>query len=212
MLFVNALSLENTGYRNTTYAFNRNGELVGKYFKKHLPPLEKDVLKLDRNYTLYGGPYDNGGLFGCVGDGAVVKNVAIVNAEVKGDRKGVFAKEIRNCTLENILVDVTSVSLSNGGALGSLLSKVTLRNVVVYYPDDATATNGAFANYVDVTAENVYVISNKGTSGSTNTIAGTLVSKAGGTVCSEVGFTGFGDNWVLTGNKAIFVSTQEFLD
>ena len=51
LVFVNALSKEESGYRNTTYAYNRNGELVGKYFKKHLPPLEKEVLKLDNSYN-----------------------------------------------------------------------------------------------------------------------------------------------------------------
>ena len=50
-VFVNALSLELDGYRNTTYCYNKSGELVGKYFKRHLPPLEKDVLKLADEYT-----------------------------------------------------------------------------------------------------------------------------------------------------------------
>ena len=52
LVFVNALSKEATGYRNTTYAFSREGTLVGKYFKKHLPPLEFEVLKLDSDYTM----------------------------------------------------------------------------------------------------------------------------------------------------------------
>ena len=52
LVFVNALSKEESRYRNTTYCYNRSGELVGKYFKKHLPPLEKDVLKLDNDYNL----------------------------------------------------------------------------------------------------------------------------------------------------------------
>ena len=51
LVFVNALSEEESGYRNTTYCYNRNGELVGKYFKKHLPPLETEILKLDSDYT-----------------------------------------------------------------------------------------------------------------------------------------------------------------
>ena len=51
IVFVNALSKEEKGYRNTTYCYDRNGELVGKYFKKHLLPAEIDVLKLDREYT-----------------------------------------------------------------------------------------------------------------------------------------------------------------
>ncbi len=50
-VFVNALSLEDSGYRNTTYVFNRTGKLIGKYFKRHLPPAEAEVLKLDGSYT-----------------------------------------------------------------------------------------------------------------------------------------------------------------
>lgn len=58
MVFVNALSKETTGYRNTTYCYDRSGELKGKYFKKHLPPLELNVLKLDSGYTFeYSEPY-----------------------------------------------------------------------------------------------------------------------------------------------------------
>ena len=57
-VFVNALSKEETGYRNTTYCYNKKGELVGKYFKKHLPPLEMEVLKLDSDYTFeFSKPY-----------------------------------------------------------------------------------------------------------------------------------------------------------
>ena len=58
ILFVNALSKEEKGYRNTTFCYDRNGVLVGKYFKKHLPPTEVDVLKLDREYIMeYSEPY-----------------------------------------------------------------------------------------------------------------------------------------------------------
>lgn len=51
LLFVNALSKEETGYRNTTYVYNREGAIIGKYFKKHLPPSELETLKLDSEYT-----------------------------------------------------------------------------------------------------------------------------------------------------------------
>ena len=58
LVFVNALSEEIGGYRNTTYVYNRKGELQGKYFKKHLPPLELEVLKLDSDYTFeFSEPY-----------------------------------------------------------------------------------------------------------------------------------------------------------
>lgn len=51
MVFVNARSKNEKGYRNTTYAFNRNGEIAGKYFKEHLVPSEVSVMKLDSDYT-----------------------------------------------------------------------------------------------------------------------------------------------------------------
>lgn len=56
MVFVNGLSQEETGWRNTTYVFDRQGNLAGKYFKKHLPPLEKEVLGLDDSYTFSDEP------------------------------------------------------------------------------------------------------------------------------------------------------------
>ncbi len=56
MVFVNALSLEEEGYRNTTYCYDREGNLAGKYFKKHLPPSEKYDLKLDESYTFGSEP------------------------------------------------------------------------------------------------------------------------------------------------------------
>jgi glycerophosphoryl diester phosphodiesterase/predicted amidohydrolase len=58
VVFVNALFETNGNYRNTTYAINRSGEIVGKYFKKHLPPLELNTLQLDSAYTFeYSEPY-----------------------------------------------------------------------------------------------------------------------------------------------------------
>ncbi len=58
LVFVNALYEINDNYRNTTYVFNQKGERVGMYFKKHLPPLELNVLELDSDYTFeYQEPY-----------------------------------------------------------------------------------------------------------------------------------------------------------
>ncbi|MBQ2614597.1 MAG: hypothetical protein IJB80_04635 [Clostridia bacterium] len=51
MAFVNARFKTENGYRNTTYAFNRDGELAGKYFKEHLVPSEVSVMKLDSDYS-----------------------------------------------------------------------------------------------------------------------------------------------------------------
>lgn len=51
LLFVNARSETEKGLRNTTYAFDRNGEIVGKYYKQHLTPGEVSVMKLDSDYS-----------------------------------------------------------------------------------------------------------------------------------------------------------------
>ena len=58
ILFVNALSKAGENYRNTTYAFDRGGTLVGQYFKRHLPPSEAETLALDSSYAdKYEEPY-----------------------------------------------------------------------------------------------------------------------------------------------------------
>lgn len=58
IVFVNALYEVNDNYRNTTYVINQQGDIAGKYFKKHLPPLELNTLKLDSDYTFeYSEPY-----------------------------------------------------------------------------------------------------------------------------------------------------------
>ncbi|MBQ8415815.1 MAG: hypothetical protein IJX13_02785, partial [Clostridia bacterium] len=44
-------SSEPTGSRNTTYAFNREGEIVGKYFKQRLTPGEVTKTRLDSDYS-----------------------------------------------------------------------------------------------------------------------------------------------------------------
>ena len=50
IVFVNALDETPTGYRNTTFAFDRNGKIVGKYYKRHLPPMELYTKALDHSY------------------------------------------------------------------------------------------------------------------------------------------------------------------
>ena len=48
MVFVNARSETDAGYRNTTYAFTREGKIAGKYFKEHLVPSEVSVMELEK--------------------------------------------------------------------------------------------------------------------------------------------------------------------
>ena len=51
IVFVSARSHEGGGLRNTTYAFNRQGQIVGKYFKQHLTPGEVTKSRLDSDYS-----------------------------------------------------------------------------------------------------------------------------------------------------------------
>ncbi len=55
VVFVNALYETESGWRNTTYAFDRTGTVVGHYYKKHLPPSELFTLALDSDYTRESG-------------------------------------------------------------------------------------------------------------------------------------------------------------
>ena len=58
ILFVNALYETETGFRNTTYCFDRKGNIIDRYYKKHLPPSEQYTLALDSDYTFeYSKPH-----------------------------------------------------------------------------------------------------------------------------------------------------------
>ncbi len=51
MIFANARDTVDGKPRNTTYAFDRQGEIVGKYYKQHLTPGEVTKLRLDCDYS-----------------------------------------------------------------------------------------------------------------------------------------------------------------
>ncbi len=51
IVFINGCDYHEKGIRNTTFVFDRKGEVVGKYFKQHLTPGEVGKRKLDSDYT-----------------------------------------------------------------------------------------------------------------------------------------------------------------
>lgn len=51
IVFTNARSEAEGGKRNTTYAFDRSGQIVGMYHKQHLTPGEVTRIKLDSGYS-----------------------------------------------------------------------------------------------------------------------------------------------------------------
>ncbi len=58
VVFANATFVAEKGERNTTYTVNRQGEIVGRYFKQHLTSGECFERKLDCGYTFeYSEPY-----------------------------------------------------------------------------------------------------------------------------------------------------------
>lgn len=51
ILFFNGCEYFEKGIRNTTFAIDRSGKVIGKYYKQHLTPGEVDKRKLDSAYT-----------------------------------------------------------------------------------------------------------------------------------------------------------------
>jgi len=51
IVFINARYKVGQKYRNTTYAIDRNGEIVGTYFKEHLTPGEVNSPLIDSDYS-----------------------------------------------------------------------------------------------------------------------------------------------------------------
>lgn len=49
LIFVSARSKHENGFRNTTFVFDRNGEIIGRYYKQHLTPRETKTL--DSGYS-----------------------------------------------------------------------------------------------------------------------------------------------------------------
>ena len=205
------------------FVLGNNIDLTGKEIARVMSPtgwsvtIDGDSLSYGllgtfdgRGYTLYGGTYKDGGLFGWVGTGATVKNLAIVNATLAGGMCGVFGTNIRGALIENVLVDITTYTAYNAAPLSVYIGSGTLlKNVVIYCSDNDSQNSYSVAWGNSDPMQNVYVISNQAT-GVTSTGIQTF---ALGTTCANVGFTGLDtDMWVLTGDKAVFVSTAEFLD
>ena len=51
ILFISAYEKHDAGWRNTTFAYDRQGNLAGTYYKQHLTPGEVNERKLDSRYT-----------------------------------------------------------------------------------------------------------------------------------------------------------------
>ena len=175
-----------------------------------------------RGYTVSGFKYALGGIFGDVGNDAVIKNVAFVNCiandidyaatETRVDGIGILAVNACGSFLvDNVLVSA-SVNSPNGGALfGRSTHSGTISNTVIRVNQTTGWNIGAISGWnvytIGTFLENVYVIFE----GSSNRIFGNqeldaTTYKEGSTVTtmtveeiSTTSFTGLSDTyWTVT--------------
>ncbi len=121
-----------------------------------------------KGYTVYGGTYYEGGLFGAVATGSTVKNLALSNITMNsttsdyylGVRPSAFAETVSG-TISNVLVDVIGYAWPHcqvATGFSYNLIDATLENVVVYYPFIQEASAIMSYQGSNVSISNVYAI------------------------------------------------------
>ena len=171
-------------------------------------------------YTISGGNYDVGGLFGYVGQAGVVKNVAFVDVTFvysgddhwnKSEGGSSVVATCFNGTAENVLIDVKDHANSwYAGVFGTSAQLARYKNVVVYYPtrtgsgiDTAGKYFAADAFYGEkATAENFYIFTNEIVD-CTSAKKYAITAKLSETDIATAGFDS--TIWDLSGDKAAFV-------
>ena len=176
-------------------------------------------------YSIIGGSYADGGLFGTVSEKGVIKNVALVNLS-KVSSMGVLGFTV-NGTVDNVLIDVVSsssahnreVSIANhifGGSFSNIIIRMPSLNLGTSYAWTeymlGPATGHQDLNDVDPTTNNVLLISD------CRNFAGvyTYPMNVGVTQetdmtksCEELGLAnneGFNSYWDFSGDKPAFKS------
>ena len=171
-------------------------------------------------YTISGGNYDVGGLFGYVGQAGVVKNVAFVDVTFvysgddhwnKSEGGSSVVATCFNGTAENVLIDVKDHANSwYAGVFGTSAQLARYKNVVVYYPTRTGSgidTTGQYfaadAFYGEkATAENFYIFTNEIVD-CTSAKKYAITAKLSETDIATAGFDS--TIWDLSGDKAAFV-------
>lgn len=174
-------------------------------------------------YTISGGNYDVGGLFGYVGQAGVVKNVAFVDVTFvysgddhwnKSEGGSSVVATCFNGTAENVLIDVKDHANSwYAGVFGTSAQLARYKNVVVYYPTRTGSgidTTGQYfaadAFYGEkATAENFYIFTNEIVD-CTSAKKYAITAKLSETDIASAGFDT--TIWDLSGDKAAFVQKQ----
>ena len=171
-------------------------------------------------YTISGGNYDVGGLFGYVGQAGVVKNVAFVDVTFvysgddhwnKSEGGSSVVATCFNGTAENVLIDVKDHANSwYAGVFGTSAQLARYKNVVVYYPTRTGSGIDAAGTYFaadafhgeKATAENFYIFTNEIVD-CTSAKKYAITAKLSETDIATAGFDS--TIWDLSGDKAAFV-------
>ena len=121
-----------------------------------------------RGYTISGFMFKNGGLFGDLSNGAVIKNVGFSDIKLHSGQAATVAHSVRKATLSNVFVEASNDMSKDGyatSAVARYADGVTLNNVIVVA---SIRTNyGQPANLIgnilsDVTYSNLYVFHKDG--------------------------------------------------
>lgn len=177
-----------------------------------------------QGYTINGGVYGQGGLFGYLWKTGVVKNVAFVNAKISAESFSNIIGVSLWGKLENVLFHVVESKMPEcEGAFVAMNvgSTAVCKNVVLYEYTDLNKTNAgrlsAFINHKSVsgaTYENTFVFTDAyvGQQRTTsNEFTGILEPNAITETLAGVGIDGKGwsNVWDMTGDRAIFASQKK---
>lgn len=187
-----------------------------------------------RGYTVTGGTFGEGGLFGQVGSEGVIRNIAFIGGSI-GNTYSIMGHTFYG-SLENVLLDFGFNNNIAGWGISMWLLNAKLTNVVIQMPASARLYQYTYAQYIPyrdarygnmdpTTFTNCYSFSDRSTSGG-NAMAtwdtygicsqmfgveynnvGAIQSYATTTKCSELAFEGFDATvWDFTGDKVTFRS------
>ena len=173
-----------------------------------------------RGYTISGGVYSQGGLFGYLWKDSVVKNVAFVDVTINNTSLSSLLGISVWGTLDNVLIQISENNVSDGeiGAVAMNSGPTIITNNVIVYDDSALTSETAgkrssFINHasdwVFGTYTNTYVFTNYSVAQPGNwetacpvdpILLGTTLAEAG------VDISAFGSLWNMTGDRAKFAN------
>ena len=105
-----------------------------------------------RGYSIINAKFGAGGLFGDIGNQAVIKNLGVVNASITEEANtnagaGVLGFTLYGGTVENVFVSYNTLK-ARSGVFGRAINGGTIKNVAVYYTYTAGYSGGSLTAWV----------------------------------------------------------------